>query len=120
MARIRSLHPDQWTDSDFVRCGPFARLLALGLRNEADDQGVFPWDPLQIKMRLLPADDVEVGTLLEELERNRQVSSFEVDERKYGAIRNFQRYQSPKSPTAKHPLPEDLRVWTGACSGGRG
>ena len=31
MARIRSLHPGQWTDEAFVQCSAFARLLALGL-----------------------------------------------------------------------------------------
>ena len=57
MARIRSLHPGQWTDEAFVAVSPLARLLALGLRNEADDEGVFPWKPVTLRMRLLPADN---------------------------------------------------------------
>ena len=56
MPRIRSVHPGQWTDENFVSCRPTARLLALGLRNEADDQGIFEWKPLTLKMRLFAAD----------------------------------------------------------------
>lgn len=109
MARIRSLHPAQWTDSAFVSCSPLARLLALGLRNEADDYGVFPWDPVQIKMRLLPADDVDVSVLLQELASASLIRPYEVDERKYGAIRNFRRYQTPRAPTSKYPLPDSIK-----------
>lgn len=29
MARIRSTHPEQWSDDQFVSCSPLARLLAL-------------------------------------------------------------------------------------------
>ncbi len=52
MARIRSIHPGQATDEDFVQCSPFARLLAIFVRNEADDHGVFKWKPVTLKMRI--------------------------------------------------------------------
>ena len=118
MARIRSLHPTQWTDEEFVTCSPLARLLALGLRNEADDQGVFEWKPLTLKMRLLPADGADVGELLAELEESGQVRRFEAGGKRYGAIRNFGKFQSPKKPTAQYPLPNELRTYVGAKGSG--
>lgn len=113
MARIRSLHPGQWTDESFVSCSAYGRLLALGLRNEADDQGVFEWKPLTIKMRIFPADDVDVEALLSELVEHRQVQKFEFGGKFYGVIRNFRKYQRPKKPNATYPLPNELRTYAG-------
>lgn len=111
MARIRSLHPGQWTDEAFVQCSAFARLLVLGLRNEADDQGVFEWKPTTIKMRLFPADSVDVVALLVELEQSGQIRHFEVAGKAFGAIRNFRKWQRPEKPNAVHPLPDGLRAF---------
>lgn len=114
MARIRSVHPGQWTDVKFVSCSPHARLLALALRNEADDRGVFVWEPLQLKMRLLPADNVDVSALLEELLTHNQVRKFSDESAKeYGVIRNFRRFQRPEKPKVVYPLPNDLEWYAG-------
>lgn len=113
MARIRSLHPGQWTDEDFVSCSPFARLLALGLRNEADDQGVFEWKPRVLQMRILPADNVEIENLLGELTDSNQIKQFQDAGRTYGVIRNFSKYQRPKAAKALYPLPPALRTFSG-------
>jgi hypothetical protein len=53
MARIRSVHPSLFTDEAWVSCSPLARVLYIGLLTDADDQGLFEWKPIQIKMRLL-------------------------------------------------------------------
>jgi hypothetical protein len=111
MSRIRSIHPGQWTDEQFVLCSMAARLLALGLRNEADDQGVFEWKPLTLKMRLFPADDVKIGELLDELIEQNLICRFDVDGKAFGAIRNFCKYQRPKSPSDVHPLPDEYRIY---------
>ena len=105
MARIRSIHPEQWTDDQFVTTSPLARLIALGVRNEADDNGIFEWNPIKLKMRLLPADNCDVGVLLSELEATNQIWRYEVGGRHYGMIRSFQRYQKPKKPTFYYPTP---------------
>lgn len=118
MARIRSVHPGQWTDEAFVSCSFGARLLAIGLRNEADDYGVFAWNPVVIKMRLFPADAVLIDDLLEELARTGQIQRYEVDGKAYGAIRNFLRFQSPKYPKSAFPLPDEIVAYVvGSPSG---
>lgn len=112
MARIRSLHPGQWRDERFVELSFGARLLCLGLRNLADDQGVFEWKPKTIKMELFPAEDVPVAEFLSELERWQHVRKFREGGRDYGVIRNFCQWQRPKKPNAIYPLPEELKGYT--------
>ena len=82
----------------------YARLLFIGLWNEAYDDGVFDWKPLTIKARLFPVDGVDVQSLLAEL-----VAAGCVQEReKYGLIRNFRKFQRPKKPNSSGLLlPED-------------
>ena len=68
MAKIRGFKPDLWTDEDFVEVSAFARLLWLGMWNYACDNGHLPDKSKQIKMRVLPTDDVNCAELLRELE----------------------------------------------------
>ena len=105
MAKTRTLHNDQWTDVKFVRLSFAARLLALGVRNLADDNGIFIWDPLQIKIRLFPADAIDVEPLLDELIEHRQVKRYAVKGESYGIIRNFRKFQRLRWKTYTHPLP---------------
>lgn len=105
MSRIRSVHPGLWTDERFVSVPALARLFWIGIWNECDDQGIFEWSPLKLKMRLLPADNADAGTLLADLTAARMVLPFDVDGRTYGVVRNFARYQRPKKPNAVHPAP---------------
>lgn len=116
MGRIRSIHPEQWTDEDFVQCSPLARLLAIAVRNEADDHGVFEWKPVALKMRLMPADDAPIDGLLAELVTNRQVMKFEADGKSYGVVRNFTRFQRPKKPNYRYPEPPEIRNQDGTGS----
>lgn len=104
MARIRSVYPGQWTDEAFVSLSPFARLLAIAIRTECDDRGVFEWKPITLKMRLLPADNVDMGALMAELAAADQIASYEIDGRQYGAVRNFCKFQRPKKPNYTHPV----------------
>lgn len=113
MARIRSTHATQWNDDDFIECSPYARLLALALRNFADDQGVFEWKPGQIKRNCLPGDACDVKPLLRELLEHNQVRQFTIDGHDYGAIRNFRKWQKPKFPNSAYPLPNELRKYVG-------
>ena len=119
MARIRSVHPGQWSDDDFVAISPLGRLLAIAIRNFADDNGVFEWKPTLLKRECLPNDNCDVVALLAELARpkrfgpdkgrGRVVQPFEVHGQLYGAIRNFHQWQRTKSPKQVHPLPAFLR-----------
>lgn len=108
MARIRSVHPGLFSDEAWVSCSAFARLLIIGLWTEADDQGVFEWKPLTIKMRLMPGDHVEVAELLDELVSKGLVKGFMEGGQSYGAVKDFQKYQRPQRPRPQFPLPDDM------------
>lgn len=119
VSRIRSIHPGFFTDEALVSVSMSARLLFIGLGVEADDKGVFEWKPLTIKMRVFPADSIDVNALLAELEDVDAIRSYEMNGRKYAAIRNFRRFQKPKTPNDIHPMPDDFRNYvclTGAIS----
>ena len=113
MARIRSVHPGFFTDERLVCVSMSARMLFIGLGVEADDKGTFEWKPLTLKMRIFPADNLDVSTLLAELEEVDAIVAYEIDGRKYGAIRNFRKFQKPKTPNDIHPMPDDFRNYVG-------
>lgn len=97
MPKIRGIKPDYWTDEDIVELSLPARLLFIGLWNFACDNGHLDDKPKQIKMRILPGDDISVEKLLNELVENGRIT------RENGTItiRNFALHQKP------HP-----RWWT--------
>lgn len=68
MAKIRGVKPDLWTDEDFTEVSAFARLLWVGMWNFACDNGHLQDKSKQIKLRVLPTDDVNCAELLRELE----------------------------------------------------
>ena len=113
MARIRSIHPGLFTDEAFMSASPHARLLVIGLWGEAFDDGVFEWKPLTIKARLFPADSIDVGALLQEIEDLGFIRPFTAGGKKLGAIRNFRKFQRPKKPNSSEMLPDDLLSYVG-------
>jgi hypothetical protein len=113
MARIRSVHPGLFTDEAFVGLSSDAQIFLIGLWTEADDQGVFEWKPVSLRMRLRPTKDGAVDGLLREMEAANIIRSFEIDGRRYGAVRNFRKYQRPKSPNAIHHITDDIRTYVG-------
>lgn len=113
MARIRSIHPGFFTDENLVSVSIAARVLFLGIGVEADDKGIFEWKPLQLKMRIFPADNFDVLSLLLELEAVNAVQKYEINGRHYGAIRNFRKFQRPKTPNSMHPITENISSYVG-------
>lgn len=109
MSRIRSTHPGLWTDEAFVTLSPFARLMFMGIWNECDDAGSFAWSPLGLKMKLLPADNVDAAALLDEMIGAGLVMKYEIGGKSYGAVRNFCQYQRPKKPNALYPQTDSVR-----------
>src|SRR5215207_726572 len=113
MARIRSVHPALFTDESFVSLSDSAQIFWVGLWCEADDQGVFEWKPLTLKMRIRPAATYDIEPIMGELEVANCIKPFEFDGRRFGVIRNFAKHQRPKSPKDVHPLPPELRNYAG-------
>ena len=113
MSRIRSIHPGLWTDDEFVCLSPMARLLFIGLWNECDDGGCFEWKPLRLKMRVLPADNIDIDAVLAELIQGNCIMRYAHDGKEYGAVRNFCRFQKPKKPIYFCPETPEILHWCG-------
>lgn len=113
MARIRSVHPGLFTDEAFAALSCDAQIFLVGLWTESDDQGVFEWKPVTLRMRLRPTKDGAVEGILSELMEANCVAIYEIDGRKLGAIRNFRKFQRPKSPNRTHPTTGDIRNYVG-------
>jgi hypothetical protein len=60
--------PDFWTDENIVELSIPARLLFIGMWNYACDNGHLQDKSKQLKMRVLPTDDVNCAELLREIE----------------------------------------------------
>jgi len=73
MPKIRGIKPDLWTDENFVELSAYARLLWIGLWNFACDNGHLQDKSKQIKMRILPTDEVNCAELLREIEGQRLI-----------------------------------------------
>jgi hypothetical protein len=73
VAKIRGMKPDFWTDKNIVRLSPLARLLYIGTWNYAADCGHLEDEPVELKMRILPADNCDVDILLQELADNGRI-----------------------------------------------
>ena len=67
MPKGRHLKPDFFTDKNIVSVSPLARLLFQGLWCYAADCGHLDDEPLEFKLRILPADNCDVDELLTEL-----------------------------------------------------
>jgi hypothetical protein len=115
MARIRSVHPGIFTDEAFAGLSMAARVLLIGLWTESDDQGVFDWKPITIKMRIMPVDNVDVPALLAELERADVVKKFQQDGKTFGAVRNFCKYQKPKTPKYRPVKSAEIRNYVASA-----
>ncbi|MCK1322129.1 hypothetical protein IVA94_14755 [Bradyrhizobium sp. 156] len=109
MARIRSIHPGLFTDEAFASLSMAARVLLLGIWTESDDQGVFEWKPVTLKMRVFSADNLDVVPLLGELQRADAVRQFSFEGKPHGAVRNFCKYQKPKTPKFRDVRDDEIR-----------
>lgn len=117
MARIRSFHQGFLTDEAIVELPAATQILLIGLWTECDDQGVFEWKPVRLKMRLFPVAHVDIVAMLAELTAANVVKMVEVEGVKYGLVRNFRKYQKPRRPTAWFPLPDEFRKYVGLKPG---
>jgi hypothetical protein len=80
MPKGRHLKPDFFTDKNIVGMSPLARLLYQGLWCYAADCGHLDDEPVELKMRILPADNCDVDALLDEVAWHKRI------ERKDGVL----------------------------------
>lgn len=111
MSRIRSIFPSQWTDPLFLQMTPVARLFSIAVRNECDDHGIFKWEPITLKIKLIPFDPIDILDVLKECVMYQQILPFEVSGRRFGAVRNFLKFQKPRHKSYEHPMTDLVEKW---------
>ena len=105
MPKIRAIHPSFWNDTTLAECSTSARLFYIGLWTFADDAGVFEYHERLIKSQIFPFDnDINIENLLKELIKHNRIKSFIHNERKYGLIINFTKYQKPDTRYVRYVI----------------
>lgn len=93
MARIRTIKPEFFTSESILSVSPLARLFFIGLWCEADREGRLKWKPKTLKFRYLPADDVDIESLADELVEEEMIRIYSVDGDEYCEIPSFTSHQ---------------------------
>lgn len=101
MARIRSIKPKFWDDIKIGRLPRDARLLYIGLWTFADDLGVVIADPLWLKAKIFPYDQIQLQQLeawLKVLEETGFISHLTVCSESFYYLPTFSRHQIINKP----------------------
>jgi len=107
MARIRSIKPTFFLDSDMSSLSPLARIFFIGLWCLADREGRLKDKPRELGVQLIPYDipKADPEALLNEL-APRFVVRYQVEGKGYIYIRGFQKHQRPANSEPASDLPE--------------
>lgn len=111
MARIRTIKPSFFTNDQLAEVSPLCRLLFIGLWTCADKEGRIEDRPKRIKAEVLPFDDGDVNTMLDELVANGFIERYTADGHKCIQILAFAKHQRPhpKEPESCLPSREKKR-----------
>jgi len=110
MARSRNIKPGFFKDAKVVSCSYAARLLFQGLWCIADYKGRFKYEPLEVKMEIFPADDVDINKMMDELAEKKLIEFYtEHSGTTLVQVRGFEKHQNPhineKQNRDKTPAP---------------
>ncbi len=98
MPRIRTIKPEFWTDEKILSLSYEARLLFIGLWNFCDDQGFIDDSPFQIKIRIFPADDMNIAAGVAELIDAELVDVYETSQGRVLKVRHWEKHQKINRP----------------------
>ena len=93
MARIRTIKPQFWEDTDLAELPFLTRLFYIGVWNFMDRNGVCEANPRILKRNIFPYDDVDVPAVLAELISAGFLISFRVGEKEYIKCPAFTKHQ---------------------------
>jgi len=105
MARIRTIKPEFFTSESVLSVSPLARLFFIGLWCEADREGRLKWKPKTLKFRYLPGDSVNIEKLCGELEAEKMIATYSVDNIDYCEIPSFRSHQVINNREKESELP---------------
>lgn len=110
MARSRNIKPGFFLNDELAQLDMAARLLFAGLWCIADREGRLQDRPMRIKAEVLPYDDCDVDSLLNQLHDAGFVTRYEIDGYKYIQVNNFSKHQNPHKNEAESVIPPPEEV----------
>jgi hypothetical protein len=108
VSRARNIKPSFFTNDILAECDMGARLLFAGLWTIADREGRLEDRPKKIKAEILPYDDCDADSYLQQLEQHGFITRYEVNGTRYIQVLNFVKHQSPhvKESASTIPAPD--------------
>lgn len=101
MARIRTIKPKFWDDVKIGKLSRDARLLYIGMWNFSDDLGVIVGDPIWLKSKIFPYDQIQLQQLekyIQELVKLGFISHVSVESDTFYYLPKFTRHQVINKP----------------------
>lgn len=117
MARSRTLHPTFHTNHELFltesSSGLPLRVAYSGLWCHADREGRFEWNPMRLKLGILPFDGCDFAAVLDALAEAQFIVRYTVDGKDYGHIPTFADHQHPHPREAASKIPAPPRLAKG-------
>jgi hypothetical protein len=119
VARIRSVKPEFFQHEALFEAETASklplRLCFAGLWTQCDREGRFEWRPRQLKLNILPYDDVDFSAVLSALESSGFVKRYDVEGKSYGFIPSWLKHQhiNVREPSSTIPAPDGYVPDTG-------
>lgn len=117
MARSRNIKPGFFTNDELAECPAEARLLFAGLWTVADREGRGEDRPKKIKVLVLPFDDVNVDSLMQDLHNRGFIRRYEVDGDRYFQVMNWSKHQNPHHKEIASVIPAPSEQKDTVCEG---
>ena len=113
MSKIRTVKPELFRHEQFLRRSnssgfPF-RLIFIGLFTVVDAEGRFRWRPRQLKLDILPYDEINFSAALSALVEFGFVQHYEYEGEYYGYIPTWHKHQSINQREPESVLPDPQR-----------
>lgn len=111
MARRRMIDPHFWESDDVAQLTIFERLLFIGMISNADDFGKGQANPMFLRSKIFPYDDIstnDIETALEKVKRHMNIMIYEVNEKKYYKLNKWNEWQNVPHPT-KSTIPDPFK-----------
>lgn len=110
MARIRTIKPEFYLHYGLYQLekesGLPIRISFAGLWNQCDRQGRFKWIPPELKIGIIPYDEVDFSRVLDALMTREFIMKYRVENRDYGFIPTWHQHQVINNRERESIIPE--------------
>lgn len=110
MARIRTVKPDLFRHEELFELEQESllpiRIAFIGLFTVCDREGRFKWKPRQLKLDVLPYDEIDFSRVLDALNDRDFIIKYEYEGEIYGCIPSFSQHQVINNKEKESELPD--------------